>query len=176
MKIPILATIALLALVGANDDEEEIGERRLDDRGWYPDKAPNPDECGWKVFDKNDDCYKYYYCKDAAGKYGDPIKGGKIDDEYCGISSSSSDSSSDSSSSSSDCKKWKKKYKKCKKKNSKKKVSMHTFSAPVIAIVAYMYNLTWLTLSLFSCIHNMLPFFTSQCKKKSYYKKYKKRC
>ena len=155
MKIPILAAFALMALVGANDVDDELvstdeNERRLDDRGWYPDDAT--EECGWKVFKYDGKCVKNYYCKDPPNTGGyKKQKGMYIDDDYCGISSSSSDSSSsDSSSSSSDCKKWKKKYKKCKKKNSKKKVSMHTFSTPVIAIVAYMYNLTWLTLSLFS--------------------------
>ena len=149
MKIPILAAFALLALVGANDVdadiEEEIvsmddnGERRLDDRGWYPDKdnAAGVKDCGWKVYKYDGKCAKSYYCRKPDPDTSDykKEKGMYIDDKYCGISSSSTTTtttttttSSSSDSSSSDCKKWKKKYKKCKKNNKTKKVRtcMHT--------------------------------------------------
>ena len=130
-KIPILAAFALLTLVGAQDTDHEVEERRLDDRGWYPDDAT--EECGWKVFKYDGKCVKNYYCRNPpiSGDY-KKEKGMYIDDKYCGISSSSTttttttttttSSSSDSSSRSSDCKKWKKKYKKCKKNNKTKKV------------------------------------------------------
>ena len=145
MKIPILAAFALLALVGAQDTDQEVEERRLDDRGWYSDDD-NSDtkQCGWKVYKYDGKCAKSYFCKklDADGKAtGDyEKKSGKyIDDEYCGISSSSTTTtttttttSSSSDASSSDCKKWKKKYKKCKKKNKTKKVRtcMLVFDTP----------------------------------------------
>ena len=65
MKIPVLAAFALLALVGVIDADADIDDESIDDinerrlqKGWYPDKDPNPDDCGWKVFEKYGKCFK----------------------------------------------------------------------------------------------------------------------
>ena len=134
MKIPVLAALALLALVKAHDVNDE---RRHHSAGRHlihevtdihhvpdPTKEENPGDnsdvnnCGWKVFRWNGDCYSY--CKDAEGNYKE------VDRKWCGIGEERHRRKGKPSK----CKKWKRKCRKCKRENKipNDRASMQIFS------------------------------------------------